>query len=107
MHSWFTQAPVAARRGDKTGMYSDLNLLEAREQFDTARHRAFWRAVGRVPGRYHTLRLPALNRVLTAARFETQSSRGVQEIHLDKVVGTVTKAKQIDFASEFQPLASG
>jgi uncharacterized ParB-like nuclease family protein len=86
-------------------MYSDLNLLEAREQFDTARRHAFWRAVGRIPGRYHTLRLPALDRVLNAARFETQASRGVQEIHLDKVVGTVTKAKQLDFDSAFLPLA--
>lgn len=86
-------------------MYSDLNLLEAREQFDTARRRAFWRAVGRVPGRYHTLRLPALNRVLNAARFETQASRGVQEIRLDRVVGTVSVAKQIDFDSAFLPLA--
>jgi len=86
-------------------MYSDLNLLEAREQFDTARRRAFWRAVARVPGRYQTLRLPDLNRVLSAARFETQASRGVQEIRLDKVVGTVSVAKQIDFDSAFLPLA--
>jgi hypothetical protein len=86
-------------------MYSDLNLLEAREQFDSARHRAFWRALGRIPGRYHTLRLPTLDRVLSAARFEGRSSRGVQEILLDKVVGTVTAAKRIDFDSAFLPLA--
>jgi hypothetical protein len=86
-------------------MYSDLNLLEAREQFDSARHRAFWRALGRIPGRYHTLRLPTLDRVLRAARFEGRSSRGVQEILLDKVVGTVTAAKRIDFDSAFLPLA--
>jgi hypothetical protein len=86
-------------------MYSDLNLLEAREQFDSARHRAFWRALGRIPGRYHTLRLPTLDRVLRAAQFEGRSSRGVQEILLDKVVGTVTAAKRIDFDSAFLPLA--
>jgi hypothetical protein len=86
-------------------MYSDLNLLEAREQFDTARRRAFWRAVARVPGRYHTLGLPALGQVLNAARFETQASRGVQEILLGRIVGTVSAAKRTDFDSAFLPLA--
>lgn len=86
-------------------MFSDLNLVEAREEFDNARRRGFWRAVGRVPGRYHTLRLPALDRVLDAARFEGKSSRGVQEILLDRIVGTVTAAKRTDFDSVFLPLA--
>jgi hypothetical protein len=86
-------------------LFSDLVLLEAREQFDGARHRAFWRAIVRAPGRYHTLRLPALDRVLRAAQFAGKSSRGVQEILLDNVVGTVTAAKRIDFDSAFLPLA--
>lgn len=93
------------RPGDKKGMFSDLNLLEAREKFDNARRRAFWRAVGRVPGRYHTLRLSTLDRVVKAARFETQVSRGVQEILLNRIVGTVTAAKRTDFDSAFLPLA--
>lgn len=87
-------------------MLSGLNHIEAREEFDAARRRAFWRAVRRVPGRYHTLRLPALDQVLKAARFEAKSSRGAQEILLDKVVGTVTAAKRVDFDSAFLPRAT-
>jgi hypothetical protein len=97
-------APVVARPGGNGSLFSDLNLLEAREQFDHARRRAFWRAITRVPGRYRRLRLPALDRVLKAARFEARSSRGSQEILLDKVVGTVTAAKRTDFDSAFLPL---
>jgi len=80
-------------------LFSDLNLLEAREQFDNRRRRAFWRAVVR------TRRLPTLDQVVSAARFEGKSSRSVQEIRLDKVAGTATAAKQIDFDSSFLPLS--
>jgi hypothetical protein len=97
-------APVEARLGGDRALYSDLDLVEAREHFDDARRRAFWRSIGRMPGRYRTRRLPALDRVLHAARFGGKSSRGVQEILLDKVVGTVTMAKRIDFDSAFLPL---
>ncbi len=87
-------------------MLSELHHIEAREEFHKARRRAFWRAIRRMPGGYHTLRLPALDQVLRAARFEAKSSRGIQEILLHKIVGTVTAAKRVDFDSAFLPLAN-
>jgi hypothetical protein len=41
---------------------------------------------------------------LQAARFDGRASRGVQEILLEKVVGTATAAKRADFDSAFLPL---
>jgi len=87
-------------------MLSELHHIEAREEFHKARGRAFWRAVIRVPGLYHTRRLPALDHVLQAARFDAKSSLGNQEILLDKIVGTVTAAKRVDFDSAFLPMAN-
>jgi len=83
---------------------SGLDHLEAREEFDAARRRAFWRMVFRVPGRYRSLRLPSVDRVMRAARFQAKASRGVQEILLDKIVGTASPAKRGDFDSAFLPL---
>jgi hypothetical protein len=98
-------APVAARLGGNVRLLSELNHMEGREEFDAARRRAFWRAVIRVPGRYHTLRLPTINRVLKAAGFQASASRGVQDILLDRIVGTATASKRVDFDSAFLPRA--
>jgi hypothetical protein len=86
-------------------LLSELNHVEAREEFDAARRRAFWRAVIRVSGGFHTRRLPTINRVLKAAGFQASASRGVQDILLDQVVGTATAAKRVDFDASFLPLA--
>jgi hypothetical protein len=86
-------------------LLSELNHIEAREEFDAARRRGFWRAVTRVPGRYYTLRLPTIDRVLKAAGFQASASRGVQDILLDQVVGTSTASKRVDFDSAFLPRA--
>jgi hypothetical protein len=86
-------------------LLSELNHIEAREEFDTARRRAFWRTVTRLPGGYRTLRLPTIDKVLKAARFQARASRGVQDILLDQIVGTATAAKRVDFDSAFLPQA--
>lgn len=81
-----------------------MNELEAREDFDAARFRAFRRAIGRVlTGRWHAL-VP-LDRIVESAGLESKSARGIQEIPLDKVVGPASGARTRDFDSAFLPLS--
>jgi hypothetical protein len=79
--------------------------IEAREEFDAARQRAFWRAASRLLSRRRARRLVTLDGVLAAAQFESQVSRGVREIPLEKIVGTTTSAKAADFDPGFLPLS--
>jgi ParB-like nuclease family protein len=81
-----------------------LNELEAREDFDAARFRAFRRAIGRVlTGRWR--RLVPLDRIVESAGLESRSSGGIQEIPLDKVVGSASGARMRDFDPAFLPLS--
>jgi uncharacterized ParB-like nuclease family protein len=79
-----------------------LEQLEAREQFDVARFRAFRRAMrAALAGRAR--RLIPLDQILEAAGFEGKSYGGVQEIPLDRVVGPAHAARTHDFDAAFLP----
>jgi uncharacterized ParB-like nuclease family protein len=83
-----------------------METLRAREDFDSARFKAFRRAV-RATLTHRSRRLLSLDRVLAAAGLEGKSFGGVQEIPLDKVVGSaVAQAKAADFDSGFLPVSS-
>jgi len=76
--------------------------LQALDDFEAARFRAFRRAVrAALTGRVH--RLVSLDQVLDAARLEGQADRGVREIPLDRIVGTAGTAKTHDFDPAFLP----
>ena len=81
-----------------------MEELRAREDFDSARYRAFRRAVRAALTR-RPRRLISLDRVLEAAGWEGQADRGVQEIPLDRVVGSAGPAKARDFDPAFLPVS--
>ena len=81
-----------------------MEELRAREDFDSARYRAFRRAVRAALTR-RPRRLISLDRVLEAAGWEGQADRGIQEIPLDRVVGSAGPAKARDFDPAFLPVS--
>ena len=81
-----------------------MEELRAREDFDAARYRAFRRAVRAALTR-RARRMISLDRVLEAAGWEGQADRGIQEIPLDRVVGSAGPAKTRDFDPAFLPVS--
>ncbi|HEY8813948.1 MAG TPA: ParB N-terminal domain-containing protein [Candidatus Dormibacteraeota bacterium] len=80
-----------------------METIRAREDFDSARFKAFRRAIQAALTR-RSKRLLSLDRVLAAAGLEGKSFGGVQEIPLDKVVGSAAAdAKAQDFDPGFLP----
>ncbi len=81
-----------------------MQQLQAHEDFDAARFRAFRRAIrAALTGRAR--RLASIGPVLEAAGQAGQSDRGVREIPLDRVVGTASAAaKAADFDPGFLPM---
>jgi uncharacterized ParB-like nuclease family protein len=81
-----------------------LETLRAREDFDSARFKAFRRSVASTLTR-RSRRLISLDRVLEAAGLEGKSFGGVQEIPLNRVVGSAAPdAKAADFDPGFLPV---
>jgi uncharacterized ParB-like nuclease family protein len=81
-----------------------VETLRAREDFDSARFKAFRRSVRAALTR-RSRRLLSLDRVLEAAGLEGKSFGGVQEIPLDRVVGSAgPDAKSADFDRGFLPV---
>jgi uncharacterized ParB-like nuclease family protein len=81
-----------------------VETLRAREDFDSARFKAFRRAIQATLTR-RSKRLLSLDRVLEAAGLEGKSFGGVQEIPLEKVVGSAAAdAKVADFDPAFLPV---
>ena len=81
-----------------------METLRAREDFDSARFKAFRRAIQAALTR-RSRRLLSLDRVLAAAGLEGKAFGGVQEIPLDKVVGSAAAdAKAADFDPGFLPV---
>ena len=80
-----------------------MEQIRAGEDFDAARFRAFRRAIrNALTGRAR--RLVELDTVLDAAGAEGRSFGGVQEIPLDKIVGSAASpAKASDFVPGFLP----
>jgi uncharacterized ParB-like nuclease family protein len=82
-----------------------VETLRAREDFDSARSKAFRRAIQAALMR-RSRHLLSLDRVLAAAGLEGKSFGGVQEIPLDKVVGSAAAdAKSQDFDPGFLPVS--
>jgi len=80
-----------------------LETIRAAEDFDTARSRAFRKAVAAALTR-RAKRLVSLDDVLEAAGAEGRSYGGVQEIPVDKIVGSAASAaKAVDFDPAFLP----
>ena len=79
-----------------------MEEVRARQDFDSARFRAFRRAVQAVLTR-RARRMISLGQVLDAAKREGQSDRGVHEIPLDRIVGSAGTAKTRDFDPAFLP----
>ncbi len=78
--------------------------MRAHEDFDSARFKAFRRAIRATLTR-RSRRLLSLDRVLEAAGLEGKAFGGVREIPLDKVVGSaVAEAKAADFDPGFLPV---
>jgi len=75
-----------------------MHLVEAIEAFDAARYREFrrtvWSAVTRRPRHMEVLRHPGS---------EGQAYRGVQEIPLDRIVGSVASGRPSDLDAAFLP----
>jgi uncharacterized ParB-like nuclease family protein len=84
-----------------------VEQIRAGEDFDAARFRAFRRAIrNALTGRAR--RLVELDTVLDAAGAEGRSFGGVQEIPLDKIVGSAASpAKASDFVPGFLPARRG
>jgi uncharacterized ParB-like nuclease family protein len=81
-----------------------VETVRALEDFDRARSKAFRRAVRAALTRRKP-RLLSLDRVLAAAGFEGKSFGGVQEIPLDRVVGSAAaEVKSQDFDPGFLPV---
>jgi uncharacterized ParB-like nuclease family protein len=81
-----------------------LEALRAREDFDSARFKAFRRALRATLTR-RSRRLLSLDSVLEAAGLEGKSFGGVQEIPLNKIVGSAASdAKGADFDPGFLPV---
>ena len=80
-----------------------METIRAAEDFDTARSRAFRKAVAAALTR-RAKRLVSLDDVLEAAGAEGRSYGGVQEIPVDKIVGSAASAaKAVDFDPAFLP----
>jgi uncharacterized ParB-like nuclease family protein len=81
-----------------------VETQRAREDFDSARSRAFRRAIqATLTRRSH--RLASLEAVLAAAGMEGKAFGGVQEIPLDRVVGSAAaEVKATDFDPGFLPI---
>jgi uncharacterized ParB-like nuclease family protein len=81
-----------------------LEQIRAIQDFDSARNRAFWRALtATLTGR--SRRLPSLDAVLAAAGAEGRSFGGVREIPLNAIVGTAAPASKTgDFTPDFLPI---
>ena len=81
-----------------------METIRAREDFDAARFKAFRRALGAALTR-RARRLASIQDVLDAAGAEGRSYGGIQEIPVDKIVGSVAPdAKASDFDPAFLPL---
>jgi hypothetical protein len=81
-----------------------VESLRAREDFDSARFKAFRRSIAATLTR-RSRRLLSLDRVLEAAGIEGRSFGGLQEIPLNRVVGSASSdAKAADFAPGFLPI---
>ncbi len=82
-----------------------MERIRAIEDFDSARFRAFRRAVGGVLiGRAR--RLQSLEPLLAAAGAEGRSFAGVREIPLDRIVGSAApESKTADFDPAFLPVS--
>jgi hypothetical protein len=79
-----------------------MTQLEALEDFDAARYRAFRRAVRAVLTRRRR-ELLSLEGVLSAFGRDAQSSGEVQEILLDRVVGSADVGRAKEFDASFLP----
>lgn len=80
-----------------------MESIRAGEDFDAARFRAFRRAASAALTR-RARRLASIDEVLEAAHAEGRSYGGVQEIPLDKIVGSAASAaKSEDFDAAFLP----
>jgi uncharacterized ParB-like nuclease family protein len=81
-----------------------VERIRALEDFDAARFRAFRRSVGAIlTGRAR--RLQSLEPLLAAAGTEGRSFGGVQEIPLDRVVGSAApESRKMDFDPAFLPV---
>ena len=83
-----------------------METIRAREDFDAARFKAFRKAVTAALTRRRG-RLLSLDEVLDAAGAEGRSFGGIQEIPLDRVIGTSAfEAKGGDFGPEFLPMSA-
>lgn len=81
-----------------------MERIRAIEDFDSARFRAFTRAIRAILTR-RARRLQSIDPVLEAAGMEGRSFGGVQEIPLDRVVGSAAPpAKTGDFDPGFLPV---
>jgi ParB-like nuclease domain len=82
-----------------------VEQIRAIQDFDAARFRAFWRALGAtLTGR--SRRLPSLDAVLAAAGAEGRSFGGVHEIPLNAIVGSASSfSKAGDFDPGFLPVS--
>jgi uncharacterized ParB-like nuclease family protein len=81
-----------------------LERIRALEDFDAARFRAFTRSVGSILTR-RARRLQSIEPVLEAAGLEGRAYGGVQEIPLDRVVGSAAPpSKTGDFDPGFLPI---
>ena len=81
-----------------------LEYFRAQEDFDSARARAFRRSLRSIlTGRAHTLK--SIEPMLRAAGLEGRAFGGVQEIPVDRIVGSATSdAKASDFDPGFLPI---
>jgi uncharacterized ParB-like nuclease family protein len=81
-----------------------LERIRALEDFDAARFRAFTRSVSSILTR-RARRQPSIEPVLEAAGLEGRSYAGIQEIPLDRVVGSAAPpSKTGDFDPGFLPV---
>jgi hypothetical protein len=81
-----------------------MEELRGREDFDAARFKAFRRAI-RSTLTGGARRLVSLDRILDTAGLEGQSDRGVQDIRLDRVIGSAAQGRGRDFDPAFLPVA--
>ena len=80
-----------------------MERIRALEDFDAARFRAFRRSIGSILTR-RARRLQSIEPVLEAAGLEGRAYAGVQEIPLDRVVGSAAPSKTGDFDPLFLPM---
>ena len=81
-----------------------MERIRALEDFDAARFRAFRRSVGSILTR-RARRLQSIGPVLDAAGLEGRSFGGIQEIPVDRIVGSAAPASKTgDFDPAFLPV---